>query len=137
MQPSCTPFVNLARKPAPMASPRQNQSEVLSRLIAFQKISTASAQKKTLNESIVIRMEPTAIIGMTEASTTHQSATRSSYIRRASRKSRALMPVLRITAKKRIPKTVSPKILVPAAMVQAMAGPLSRYEAAGCFAQSQ
>src|SRR6266705_5102476 len=79
MQPSCTPFVNLARKPAPMASPSQNQSEVLSRPIAFQKISTASVQKKTLKESIVIRMEPTAIIGMTEATSRHHNATRSSY----------------------------------------------------------
>ena len=118
MQPSCTPFVNLARKPAPMASPSQNQSQRLSRCNAFQKITSASAQKKTLNESIVIRIEPTAIIGMTDASSRHHNATRSSYNRRASRKSRALVPVLKITAKKRMPKTVLPNNFVPSAMVQ-------------------
>jgi hypothetical protein len=41
--------------------------------------------------------------------------------------------VLNNTAKKRIPKTESPNILVPSAMVHAIAGPLLRYEAARCF----
>ena len=108
MQPSCTPFVNLARKPAPMTSPSQNQSLILSRCNAFQKITSASAQKKTLNESIVIKMEPTAIIGITDATSRHHSATRSSYKRRASKKISAPVAVLNITAKKRMPKTVLP-----------------------------
>ncbi len=100
-------------------------------------MTSANAQKKTLNESIVIRIEPTAIIGITVASSRHHSATRSSYSRRASRKISPPVPVLKITAKKRMPKTVLPNSPVPSAMTQATAGPLSRYEAARCFDQSQ
>ncbi len=105
--------------------------------MAFQKIRIASAQKNTLNESIVIRMEPTAINGITAAISRHQSATRSSYSRRASRKISAPVAVLNSTAQKRMPKTVLPNSFVPSAMVHAMPGPLSRYDAARCFDQSQ
>ncbi len=97
----------------------------------------ASAQKKTLSESIVIRMEPTAVSGMAAAISRHHSAVRSSYSRRASTNITAPVAVLKITAKKRMPNTVLPNNFVPSAIVHAMPGPLSRYDAARCFDQSQ
>ena len=71
--------VNLARKPAPMASPSHIRSH---RLVALQRLPEDHQRQrpeKTLNESIVIRMEPTAISnGITDATNRHHSATRSS-----------------------------------------------------------
>ena len=78
MQTNCTPLVNLARKPAPMVSPSQNQSQVRFVCRMRQKTITASAHSGTLNESIVIRMEPTAKSGMMMATARHHNATRSS-----------------------------------------------------------
>ena len=78
MQTSCTPLVNLARNPAPMASPSQNQVEVRPLCNASQNNRTASAQKNMLRESMVIRIEPTASIGMTRAINRHHQAVRSS-----------------------------------------------------------
>ena len=118
----------------------QPQPNPVAEIIALQRLPEDHERQrpeKTLNESIVIRIEPTAISGITDATSRHHNATRSSYKRRASRKSRALVPVLKMTAKKRMPKTVLPNSFVPSAMVQPMAGPLSRYDAARCFDQSQ
>jgi hypothetical protein len=78
MQVICRPFVNLARNPIPIASPRPNQSSDVPRCKISQHIIAANAQKKTLSASIVIRIDPTASIGITVAISRHHSATRSS-----------------------------------------------------------
>jgi len=126
MQMICTPLVNLARKPAPMANPIQNQTSVPPFWSARQKSSAVRTQKKTLSGSIVIRIAPAAYMGMTRAKISDQRATRSSYRRRARRNSNQPAPLLKITANTRTPKGESPKSLVPSAMAHATSGPLSR-----------
>src|SRR5436190_3963514 len=78
MQAICKPLVNLARKPAPMTAPSANQCQTLRLASAVQHKLVAQAQKKTLNESMVIRMEPTAKSGRMAATSRHHRAVRSS-----------------------------------------------------------
>jgi DNA primase len=78
IQAICMPFVNLARNPMPMASPRTNHSSDVPRCKISQPHIAANAQKKTLSVSIVMRIDPTASMGITVAISRHQSAMRSS-----------------------------------------------------------
>src|SRR6185436_10103406 len=137
MQASCRPLVNLARNPKPIISPSPIQCHVWRVSSAIQKTTVAQAHAKTLNESIVIRIDPTASIGINNATNNDNHALRSPYSRRASEKIAQPVAVLSITAKNRTPKTVSPNNFVPRAIVHATPGPLSRYDAARCLDQTQ
>ena len=70
--------VNYAGSEAPDAQNKLNQRQTAGRAIAVQNMFAAQAQKKTLNESMVIRIEPTAKSGMIAANARHHRAVRSS-----------------------------------------------------------
>ena len=78
MHISCTPLVNLARKPRPMRQPSASQCQDFPDSSAVQKTFIAQAQKKMLSGSMVIKTDSAAKSGINVTSARHHSAVRRS-----------------------------------------------------------
>ena len=87
-------------------------------------VQSAAVQKKIESGSMVISRPPALNSGVAFMSTTVHVATRTSKIRRASQKTRRLVPSARMGAKKRMPNSPWPKSAVPSFIVAAIPGPL-------------
>src|SRR5437868_430270 len=88
---SCTPLVNLARKPRPITTPRAIHCQVRPEWIAVQNRLMPQAQDRMLIGSMVMMIASAAKRGIIVTRTKHHSAVRSSKSRRAKEKSSQLV----------------------------------------------